>query len=462
MDPSLLWLILGGSALLLALASRTVRRFLWTNAVLTWALLGALLLRLVGRAGQGPIRLRRAFEALGPTYVKLGQLVASSEGMFPEAYCLEFRRCLDRVAPFDAPQVDAMLRADLERAPNTVFASFEYTPIASASIAQVHAATLRDGTSVVVKVQRPRLPEIIASDLRVLRVWARVLARIPVADLANPVALVEDFEANLSEELDFRREAANLDEFNAIMDRYGLSDVAAPRPHHALSSARVLVMERFYGTRIDDQANLASVAPEDVENRLLMGMRAWFRCMLVHGFFHGDVHAGNLMALEDGRLGFLDFGIVGRFDIRRRNLVSEYLLAIAMRNFRELARVMVVMGEGRGIDEAALGADLERVCAPLLDPSRPVKYADFLPVVSRITMSHRMRLPRDFVLILKQMIYFDRYAKLLAPKLNILADPRIISGLMQDFALLRQVSASAAAPAAGGAEGAGAAQLASA
>ncbi|HEX6240799.1 MAG TPA: AarF/UbiB family protein [Polyangiales bacterium] len=451
MDSSLLWPVIAGLALLLALASRTVRRFVWTNAVLSWAIWGALLLRIVGKPGQGPMRMRKAFEALGPTYVKLGQLVASSEGMFPEAYCLEFRRCLDRVAPFDAKDVDAILRADLKRAPDEVFSSFEYAPIASASIAQVHAATLRDGTGVVVKVQRPGLPEIIAADLRVLRVWAQLLARIPVADLANPVAIVEDFEANLSEELDFRREAANLDEFNAIMAQYGMNDVTAPKPHHELSSARVLVMERFFGTRIDDQATLSTVAPDEVENRLLSGMRAWFRCMLVHGFFHGDVHAGNLMALEDGRLGFLDFGIVGRFDLRRRNLVSEYLLALATRNFRALAKAMIEMGEMKGIDEAALGADLERVCAPMLDPSKPVKYADFLPVVSRVTMNHRMRMPRDFVLILKQMIYFDRYAKLLAPKLNILADARIISALMQDFALLRQESARAASepPAAG-------------
>jgi aarF domain-containing kinase len=365
--------------------------------------------------------------------------------MFPDAYCLEFRSCLDRVAPFGAADVDAMLRAELQQDPAAIFATFNYTPIASASIAQVHEASLHDGTKVVVKVQRPNLPAIIAADLRVLHILARLFARLPLGDLANPVGVVEDFEANLGDELDFRREAVNLDEFNAIMAQHGLTNAAAPKPHHTLSSARVLVMERFYGVRIDDPQTLSMFAADDVEERLLLGMRAWFRCMLVHGFFHGDVHAGNLMTLEDGRLGFLDFGIVGRFDLTQRNQVSEYLLAIATRNYQALARVMVAMGGMKGIDEAGLGRDLEQSCAPLLDPSRPVKYADFLPVVTRITMRHRMRLPRDFVLILKQMIYFDRYAKLLAPKLNILADPRIISGLMQDFALLRNITASAAA-----------------
>jgi predicted unusual protein kinase regulating ubiquinone biosynthesis (AarF/ABC1/UbiB family) len=439
------WFFLGlGLTMLVALCWRTARRYFFANAVLAWAIASALFLRLIGKSGRAPAQLRKAFERLGPTYVKLGQLIASSEGMFPDAYCIEFRRCLDRVAPFDARDVDAILRAELQRDPADVFASFNYLPIASASIAQVHEASLQDGTKVVVKVQRPRLPEIVSADLRVLHILARLFERLPLGDLANPVGVVQDFEANLKDELDFRREAVNLDEFNAIMAQHGLTNAAAPKPYHELSSARVLVMERFYGVRIDDQEALSSVAPDDVEERLLLGMRAWFRCMLVHGFFHGDVHAGNLMALDDGRLGFLDFGIVGRFDLTQRNQVSEYLLAIATRNFPALARVMVTMGGTKGIDESGLGRDLEQACAPLLDPSRPVKYADFLPVVTRITIRHRMRLPREFVLILKQMVYFDRYAKLLAPKLNILADPRIISGLMQDFALLRQASANAA------------------
>ncbi|MFT3924697.1 MAG: AarF/UbiB family protein [Myxococcales bacterium] len=437
--PSLLvWsAVLASCVLVVVLASRTARRFVWTSAILSRAVIGTLVMRLLGRKNQGPIRLREAFEALGPTYVKLGQLVASSEGMFPDAYCVEFRKCLDRVPAFGADDVNLILREDLQKDPKEVFATFEYKPIASASIAQVHAATLKDGTGVVVKVQRPRLKEIVAADLRVLKVFASIFARLPRGDLANPRGVVDDFEANLHEELDFRREAKNLDEFNEIMVIHALERVAAPKPLHDLSSPRVLVMERFYGTRIDDQDILSTVSQEEVETRLLMGMRAWFRCLLVHGFFHGDVHAGNLMTLEDGRVGFLDFGIVGRFNTERRGLVSEFLLSIAMRNFRGLAHAMIVMGDQKHVDEPKLAADLEKGAAALLDPSRPAKYADLLPIVMRISMRHRMHMPRDFVLILKQMIYFDRYAKLLAPKLNIFADPRIIAALMEDLALAR-------------------------
>ena len=428
------------------LASATARRFLWTSLVFTKAVTFSWFDRLRGVHG-GPARLREAFETLGPTYVKLGQLVASSEGMFPEPYCVEFRKCLDRVPPFSIEDVRSTLREELEREPSEVFAELEEKPLASASIAQVHGAKLKDGTVVVIKVQRPGLPKIVDADLRVLRLFANLMQKLPLGDMANPRSVVEDFAANLADELDFRREAQNLDQFNAIMVRHGLKDVAAPKPVHDISGVRVLVMERFIGFRIDDTENLAPMA-DTLEDKLLLGMRAWFRCLLVHGFFHGDVHAGNLMALTDGRIGFLDFGIVGRFEGDRHKLVSDFLVATATRNFLGLAKAMVDMGEMKGVNLESLAKDLEKECGPLLDPSRPAKYADLLPGITRATIKHRMRMPRDFVLILKQMVYFDRYAKLLAPKLNIFADPRIIANLMEDLQLARMAQAQTSSPAA--------------
>jgi aarF domain-containing kinase len=360
--------------------------------------------------------------------------------MFPDAYCLEFQKCLDRVPPFSLADVRATLEADLGRSPDEIFSKLEEKPLASASIAQVHGAVLRDGTPVVIKVQRPRLEGVVAADLRVLRVFAGIMARLPQGDMASPVGVVEDFAANLAEELDFRNEAKNLDQFNAIMHEHGFTSVAAPVPDHALSSPRVLVMERFYGVRIDDKPALMHFADE-LEDKLIGGMRAWFRCLLVHGFFHGDVHAGNLMVLNDGRIGFLDFGIVGRFQGTRQQLVSDFLLSTAMRDYKKLARAMLDMAGAKDVDEAGLAADLERQVAPLLDPSKPAKYADMIPAITRSGLRYRVAMPRDFVLILKQMIYFDRYAKLLAPKLNIFADPRIIRNLMEDLMLAQAARA---------------------
>jgi predicted unusual protein kinase regulating ubiquinone biosynthesis (AarF/ABC1/UbiB family) len=378
--------------------------------------------------------------------VKLGQLVASSQGIFPERYCREFQGCLDRVKPFPFRDVEATLRAELGRDPAEVFASLDPVPLASASIAQVHAAKLRDGADVVVKVQRPHIAERIAADIRILRGAARMFAMLPHGELANPVDIVDDFAANLREELDFVNEAANMDEFNRMMVLHHQDEVAAPRVVHALTTKRVLVMERFYGHRVDDVAQLRA-SEVDGEAKLLLGMRAWFQTMIFHGFFHGDVHAGNLMALRDGRIGFLDFGIVGRFPRERRTQITDYLMSFASGDYRKLAETMIAMGsvDGANVDMDAFALDLEAAYGPMLEGALDsIKYADLIPAIMRVAIKHRMRLPRDFVLVTKQMLYFDRYAKVLAPKLNIFRDPRIVTALAMDVMMASQMQLSPA------------------
>src|SRR3984957_4715305 len=421
-------------ALVAVLASRTVRRILATGWVGVRAIGAAVVVRARGNSSPGPIVVRRAFEELGPTYIKLGQLVASSQGLFPERYCLEFRKCLDRVRPFEFAAVEEILRADLARPSTEIFASIDPAPLASASIAQVHAAKLIGGQDVVIKVQRPKIGEVVEADLRVLKMMARVMSMLPLGDLANPRGIVEDFESNIREELDFRREAANMTEFNRIMVEHGQVQVAAPSPVDELTTRRVLVMERFFGHRVDDVEKLRA-ANVDGEATLLVGMRAWFQCMIIHGFFHGDVHAGNLMALADGRVGFLDFGIVGRFARERREQVTDYLMAFSTGDFRKLAEVMNAMGAFHAkVDIDALAKDLAEPYQPMMENElAAVKYADVIPAIMRTAVRHGLRMPRDFVLVVKQMLYFDRYAKVLAPNLNVFRDPRIVAALASDM-----------------------------
>jgi predicted unusual protein kinase regulating ubiquinone biosynthesis (AarF/ABC1/UbiB family) len=452
------WVVVGlAAAALVALTlSRSLRRLVVTGWVGWKVALGWMWTRLTGRLERRPAILRRAFEELGPTYIKLGQLVASSQGLFPEPYCVEFQKCLDRVRPVPFPAAARVIAGELGRPPAEVFASIDETPLASASIAQVHAARLADGTEVVLKVQRPAIDRAVADDLSIMKRVARLLARSPRAELANPVGIVEDFESNLREELDFVLEAGNMDRFNAIMAEHGhAGKVAAPRVHHDLTSRRLLVMERFVGHRVDDLEQVKK-RNLDGEANLLLGMRAWFQCMIFHGFFHGDVHAGNLMSLLDGRIGFLDFGIVGRFTPEKRIQVTDYLLAFSSGDFRHLAQVMVAMGSigdrPAGLDLTALAADLEVAYGPLLGSALGgIKYADLLPGILRTSVKHRMRMPRDFVLITKQMLYFDRYAKLLAPNLNIFRDPRVVSALAEDVFAARLRDQAAAQVAAGSA-----------
>jgi len=308
-------------------------------------------------------------------------------------------------------------------------------PLASASIAQVHTARLRDGTDVVIKVQRPGIQQQIDADMKIMRLLAVIVSRLRKdARTANPVGVVDDFAQTLREELDFRKEAHNLDRFNEIMKQLGYTDIRAPVPHWGHTTSRVLVMERFLGARVDavDEIRRRNV---DAETKLVRGMRAWFQCVLFHGFFHGDVHAGNLMLLDDGDIGFLDFGIVGRFDDRQRRMVIDYLVAFATGNYRRLAEVIVEMGGAPdSLDLDTFAGDLRDTYAPLLEMKfGDIHYAKMIPKIHEVARRHRMTIPKEFVLITKQMLYFDRYAKLLAPELNVFTDPRLLAGLMTDI-----------------------------
>jgi predicted unusual protein kinase regulating ubiquinone biosynthesis (AarF/ABC1/UbiB family) len=440
-------LLAAGIFILLTLLLPTWRR-VWafnvhaTKYVVLW-LLDALRLRKLWMKLTGqryvklnrPLILRLFCEDMGPTFIKFGQIVASSAGMFPERYTREFQKCLDRVRPFDFATVQTIILAELGEENAGLLCDIESRPLASASIAQVHTARLSDGTDVVLKVQRPGIDRRIDADMRIMRLLAAIAARLlRDAELANPVAIVEDFAATLREELDFRLEAKNLDRFNEIMVELGHSTIRAPVPHWGVTTRRVLVMERFFGTRVDNAAEILERGI-DAENALVKGLRAWFQCVIFYGFFHGDVHAGNLMILDNEDIGFLDFGIVGRFTSEQRWLVTDYIIAFATGDYKKLAQVITEMGGvPEDLDMETFVADLKETYSPLRELAfGDINYADFLPRVQKVASRHRMTMPKEFVLITKQMLYFDRYAKLLAPRLNIFTDARLIMSLMMDI-----------------------------
>jgi aarF domain-containing kinase len=382
-----------------------------------------------------PMLVRMWCEDMGPTFIKFGQIIASSAGMFPDAYVTEFQKVLDRVKPFAFEAVQRTLDQELgaERAGHLI--DIAPKQLASASIAQVHTAKLRDGTPVVIKVQRPGIVARCMADMKLMRMLAVVIQRTKKgADLANPVGVVDDFTKTLTEELDFRREAANLDRFNEIMRELGHKTIRAPVPHHEYTTGKVLVMERFIGVRVDAFQEIKARGI-DGETKLVDGLRAWFQCVVFYGFFHGDVHAGNLMLLDDDTIGFLDFGIVGRFDDRERYLVTEYMIAFASGNYRRLAEIICEMaGKPDGLDMDGFVHDLGETYRPMITLSfGDLNYAQLLPGIQRTSTRHRMRMPNEFILITKQLLYFDRYAKALAPKLNVFTDPRLVLGMMSDI-----------------------------
>jgi predicted unusual protein kinase regulating ubiquinone biosynthesis (AarF/ABC1/UbiB family) len=368
---------------------------------------------------------RVGFERMGPTFIKLGQVVASSPGLFPKRYSVEFQKCLDQVPPFDLAQLRAIVAQSLGAPIDTLFASMEDTTLGSASIAQVHGAVLHDGSDVVVKVQRPGIADTVDADIWWMRRGAALLERMfEGARLANLSGVISDFDRTIHEELDFRREAENQREFNQIMAQHGITDVRAPVPVDRMVTERVLVMERFFGIKADDPEGLRA-AGIDPETYLRKGLRAWLLTVMLHGYFHGDAHAGNLMMLPQGpACGFLDFGIIGRFTDAQRHTVMRYVLAFAAKDYDALADVIIEIGAVHAsVDRAGLVRDLCALYSPLVDMAMSeIRYEDLLPEATRVSYRHGIMLPSEFLLILKQMLFFDGYAKAAAPGLNVFSD----------------------------------------
>lgn len=378
---------------------------------------------------------RRAFGELGPTYVKLAQLIASSPGLFPEILSDELRSLLDRVPPVPPADVAHIVRRELGAAPDEVFARFDPVPLASASIAQVHTATLHDGTDVVVKVQRRGIRARLAADLAILSGAAQLLERTSARGrMANPVAVVEDFAATLAHELNFVLEAQAMERFSENLAAFGNNEgVRVPAVHWRYTTQRVLTMERIRGHSIDDTDTLRA-SGFHLPELLKRGVRAWMEAALQHGFFHGDVHAGNLMVDTDGNMVFLDFGIVGQLDDRTKDIIRNGLPALLVEgDFAEVAKSIYELGAVlKPVDLDQASADIAEIVEPILaKPLSEISYGEVLIDIVRIGTRYEVRLPRELVLVAKQMLYFERYAKLMAPDWNILDDPELIGFLFE-------------------------------
>ncbi len=215
----------------------------------------------LGDRPPAPALLRRTFEKLGATYIKLGQFIASSPSLFPPEYVEEFEKCLDRTDPLPYDQIARVIQRELGRRPEEIFESFEREPLASASIAQVHAARLKNGRDVVVKVQKPGVDDVLLTDLNFLFVAAKLLEWLAPGFARTSLSnIISDVQKTMLEECDFLKEAANIDEFRRFLDQAGITDATAPQVYREQTSLRVLTMERFYGAPLTDLESMDLVS----------------------------------------------------------------------------------------------------------------------------------------------------------------------------------------------------------
>ena len=365
-------------------------------AVAGWALVERRGTREQSRAGLSR-RLRRAFERLGPSYIKLGQIISSGEGLFPEELVGEFRLLRDPVDP---------------------------VPLAAASIAQVHAARLLTGEGVVIKVQRPTVAHIVRRDLAAMSWLAPLLVgRIPVAALANPPALVELFGETIVEELDFRLEAQNMLDVARVLAETGQRALVVPRPHPRLVTRRVLVMERLEGFRWGDAQSMRD-AGIDTEAVLRAALIAFLEGALLYGVFHGDLHGGNLFVQTDGRVALLDFGITGRLTETERVALLRLVMTASAND------IPGQIGALRDLGALPVGIDVDTVISdlgldrPPIDPTKLTaeEITAELRAITTALLGYGARMPKELMLYVKDMVFLDGAMASMAPTVDVLAE----------------------------------------
>jgi len=377
----------------------------------------------VSRAGLSR-RLRIAFQTLGPTYIKLGQILSSGEGLFPPELVSEFRLLRDRVPPEPFDMVRAVVEEELGAPLEELFSQFDREPVAAASIAQVHAATLRTGEEVVVKVQRPAVATTVRTDLAAMS-WIApyLIGRIPVAALANPPALVELFAETIVEELDFRLEADNMIDIAGVLAATDQRSVVVPRPHPELVTRRVLVMERLSGFSFDDVEGMHAAGIDTAAV-----VRALMICFLegatLFGVFHGDLHGGNLFVQADGTVALLDYGITGRLDDSRRLAFLRMLMGGTINDPKmQLAALRDLGALPPDTDLDAVIRDLG-IDQPVKDPTTmaPEELLSEIREIIKQLLAYGARFPKVLMLYVKDLLFLDGALATLAPDVDLFAE----------------------------------------
>jgi predicted unusual protein kinase regulating ubiquinone biosynthesis (AarF/ABC1/UbiB family) len=353
-------------------------------------------------------------EAMGPTYIKLGQLLSTRFDLLPPAYTTALSRLQDAIEPFPTSEVHAVVEADLGAEVRHVYAEFDDEPVAAASLGQVHRATLRNGREVAVKVQRPTARADVREDMATLARLANLADKGTALGRTYAFGrLLHEFERSLTLELDYRREARNLLRFGDLTHRY--DRLVVPDPVLELTSGRVLTMSYLHGRKVTDvgRLGLLDLDPGPIVDQLF---RAYLRSILVEGFLHADPHPGNLLLTDDGRLGILDLGMVTSVSPRLQDKLVRLLVAIGDDNGEQAARVLAEMGQPLDhYDATAFRDDVTNLVAEAVAEGAEMQAGRVLVELSRVSGARGLRPPAEMSLVGKALLNLDRTTEHLDP-----------------------------------------------
>ena len=361
------------------------------------------------------------FEALGPTFVKLGQLLATRPDLIPQEYSEEFKKLHDQVPGVAFAEMEALLRAHFGASLDEIFVEFDPVPLAAASIAQVHRAVLKDGSRVVVKIQRPGIAKTIAEDLQILKGLAEMLDRyIPETRPYNPQGIVAEFGRSMELETNFIVEANNVRRFasNFAME----PNIKIPQVYGQYTGRRVLVLEALDGVPLSQSSALLQegTSPEEVLRR---GLRAYMKMIYTDGLFHGDLHAGNVLILPNNQIGLIDFGIVGRLNRKTQGAIANMFLALGEEDYDRLAYMYVDLAPfTERIDVDQFARDLRDLIAPYFGlTTKNVNLGRLLLDSTAVASRHGLALPTELVIFFKSIISLEGMGRVILKDFDFLS-----------------------------------------
>jgi len=385
-------------------------------------------------------RLAKDLEQLGPTFVKLGQVLSTRADLLPPAYLEALSRLQDDVEPVPLGEVEKTIEEDLKVRLSKAFLTFESEPLASASLGQVHRATLRDGQPVAVKVQRPGIVDQVRADLTVLdEIAAFVDQHTQVGRRYEFAPMIAEFRRALMDELDYEAEASHLRTLKQNLAEF--SRIVVPAPIDSYVSTRVLTMEFVQGTKITT-LNPVALIDADAPGLADELIRAYLHQILIDGFFHADPHPGNVFITDDGRLALLDLGMVGHLSPTLQDRLLKLVLAISEGRGEEAADAAIMLGEKReGFDEQAFTRDVVATVGRYLGASlEDFQIGKIVLEVNRSAGAHGIKSPVELTMLGKTLLTLDNIARLLAPALDVNASIRKNASSLMQRRLLKSLS----------------------
>jgi ubiquinone biosynthesis protein len=367
-------------------------------------------------------RLRMAFSELGPSFIKLAQILSSRPDLITVEYANEFKKLQDMVPPFPSDQARQIVKREFGAPIRDIFKEFDDIHVAAAYIAQVHNAVLKTGERVIIKIQRPEIGEIIETDISILGAIARLMIKyIPESRLFDPEGIVKEFARTVKKELDFIAEAKHAQRFKRnFADN---EDIYIPEIFSDYLSRRIIVMERIGGVRIDDIKRIDDLGL-DRSRIARTGVDAYFKMIFEDGFFHADPHPGNIFVMPDGRIGLMDFGIVGLLSSDMKESIASAFLSVLHKDFDQLVDQYIELGlVSDEVDVETFRREFRSDLIYLLDPLydmtiSELNFPEYLEALTQLVVKHGLKVPSELLLMNKTIMILDNIGRQLDPKFN--------------------------------------------